>query len=295
MKKKLILIILIFINNILFAESITLQPVAQNFINSMVKQHNFEKKQLELLLNKYSSNPIIIEKISNPTEKLSWGEYKKLLISDRRINRGKQFLLEHQDVLLKAQRQFGVPKEIIVAILGIESFYGEVTGKYPVLEALITLAFDYPPRAKFFKSELENFLLLTREEHLDPINIMGSYAGAMSPAQFISSSYRAYAVDFAGIGSKDLNNMHNAIGSIANYFNKHGWKNNDKIAIKLNNKKSNKYDNKHAVLEFINEDNNKEHWVGFNNFYVITKYNNSHNYAMAVYLLAKKLGLMLEN
>jgi membrane-bound lytic murein transglycosylase B len=289
MKKKLILIIL-FITNIVFAESVMLQPVAQDFIESMVKQHNFEKKQLELLLNKYSSNPIIIEKISNPTEKLNWGEYKKLLISDRRINRGKQFLLEHQDILLKAQKQFLVPKEIITAILGIESFYGEVTGKYPVLQALVTLAFDYPPRAKFFKSELENFLLLTREEHLDPINIMGSYAGAMSPAQFISSSYRAYAVDFAGIGSKDLNNIHNVIGSIANYFKKHGWKNNDKVAVKLNNKNNNKY-NKHAVLEFITEDNNKEHWVGFNNFYVITKYNNSHNYAMAVYLLAKKLGL----
>ena len=290
MKKIYGLILLVFVHSA-FAKTFDRRPEVKQFIVTMVKKHNFEKKQLESLFNKYDTNQEVLQKIANPAEKLSWGQYKKLLISNERINKGKAFLIEYNDVLLKAERQFGVPKELITAILGVESFYGEVIGKFSVLQALATLAFDYPPREKFFRSELEHFLLLTKEEKLNPITTTGSYAGAMSPAQFISSSYRAYAVDFANAGTKDLNNMHNAIGSIANYFHKHGWDKQGKIAVKTEQNNSIVLPKQTALLEFVAEDDNKEYWLGFNNFNVITKYNNSNNYAMAVYQLAQALGL----
>lgn len=349
------------------------------FMNYMYIKHNFNLQQLENLFKKYSSNQSTLDKISNPSEKLSWKKYKQLLITHDRIKKGEIFLSKYNNILLKAERQFMIPKEIVVAILGIESFYGERSGNIPVIESLATLSFDYPPRKKFFRHELEQFLLLMKEESLDPSKIMGSYAGAMSPAQFISSSYRNYAIDFANIGSKDLNNMHNAIGSIANYLHKHGWVKGQPIAslvntpihnnsishklvnfinnqrsskhksVNINNKlseanidnkshKSNHKSNKEnkdyflkyihkdlsnpkpkyllkklyelgvkpkifnnisndllnqrvSFIEFDNELTTKEYWVGFNNFYVISKYNHSINYAMAVYQLALSLGL----
>ena len=282
MKKIYFLIMLVVFFNKSFAKTFEKRPEVKKFIVTMVNKHNFEKKQLELLFKKYDTNTEVLQKVANPAENLSWGQYKKLLISEERINKGKAFLIKHQDVLLKAEQKFGVPKELITAILGVESSYGEVVGKYSVLQALATLAFDYPRREKFFKSELEHFLLLTKEEKLNP-HVKGSYTGAMSPAQFMSSSYRSYAVDFANSGTKDLNNMHNAIGSIANYFYKHGWDKQGKIAIKT--------DQNSSTLEFVLDNNNKEYWLVFNNFNVITKYNNSNNYAMAVYQLAQAFGL----
>lgn len=270
------------------AKTFDTRPEVQEFIINMVKKHNFEQQALVSLFNQYQTNQEILQKITNPSEKLCWGKYKNLLLNKDRIVKGKEFLQQHQSILKKAEERFGVPKEIITAILGVESSYGAITGKFPVVEALATLAFDYPTRQKFFKSELEHFLLLTKEKNLDPTKVTGSYAGAMSPAQFISSSYRAYAVDFTGSGDNDLNNMHNAIGSIANYFNKHGWTKGGKVAVKINKKSNNTNSN---ILEFIHENDKKEYWQAFNNFMVITKYNNSNNYAMAVYQLAKELGL----
>ncbi len=302
----------------------------QNFMTHMQQKHNFDREQLEIFFKKYDSNKDVLDKISNPAEKLSWGKYKQLLISKDRINKGKSFLIKHKNILLKAEQQFGVPKEMIAAILGIESFYGEKSGNIPVLQSLATLSFDYPPREKFFKEELEHFLLLIKEEKLDPINTMGSYAGAMSPAQFISSSYRTYAVDFANVGTKDLNNMHNAIGSIANYLHKHGWNREKLIAssakvisnnagyvdyiernvsspkpkyslqqlknigIESKNKLTNDLNKQVALMEFINEKDKKEYWLGFDNFYVITRYNHNAHYAMAVYQLAVELGLFIK-
>ena len=336
--KKTNFIILFIIGNILLnvayagterwiANNFAIRPEVQSFITNMQNKHNFDKEQLELLFTQYNTNQEVLKKISNPSEKLSWGKYKKLLMSNSRISQGKTFLINYKDILLKAEQQFGVPKEMIVAILGVESFYGKVSGNIPVIESLATLSFDYPPREKFFKQELEHFLLLTKEERLDPKNIMGSYAGAMSPAQFISSSYRAYAIDFENIGTKDLNNMPNAIGSVANYFYKHGWQGKQPIAraakIVTNNNyveyidrdlaspkpkhslqqlknigiessayKFNDLTKQAILMEFINEGNKKEYWLGFNNFCVITKYNHSVNYAMAVYHLALELGLI---
>lgn len=285
-KNKLMMVLLIinFFINTVWADFASRQEV-QDFIIYMQNKHNYDKSQLEILFTKYDINKYVLEKIADPAEKLSWGKYKQLLVSKDRINKGKHFLIKNQKILLKAEQRFGVPKEIIVAILGIESFYGEKSGNIPVFQSLATLGFDYPPRKKFFKKELEHFLLLIQEEKLDPNNINGSYAGAMSPAQFIPSSYRSYAIDFADIGSKDLNNMSNAIGSIANYLHKHGWQKKQPIAeIAEANSSGN-----HNIIEFINEKNQKENWLCFDNFFVITKYNHSVNYAMAVYQLAIEL------
>lgn len=289
MKKIYCLIsLIILLLQTVVAKTFDTRPEVQEFIINMAKKHNFEEQELMSLFNQYKTNQEILQKIANPSEKLCWGKYKNLLLTRDRVIKGKEFLQQHKNKLQQAEQHFGVPKEVITAILGVESSYGAITGKFPVLEALATLAFDYPARQKFFRSELEHFLLLTKEKNLDPTKITGSYAGAMSPAQFISSSYRAYAVDFSGSGDQDLNNMHNAIGSIANYFNKHGWTKGGKIATKINKKSSNINNN---ILEFIHENNKKEYWQAFNNFIVITKYNNSNNYAMAVYQLAKEFGL----
>lgn len=344
MIKILFIIGYLIVNNLALADCIISDNFAnreevKKFMYYMHTKHNFNLQQLEDLFKNYTCNQNVLHKISNPSEKLSWGKYKQLLISKDRIDKGKKFLIKYQDVLLKAEKQYMVPKEIIAAILGVESFYGERSGNIPVIESLATLSFDYPPRKKFFTQELEQFLLLIKEEKLNPNQIMGSYAGAMSPAQFISSSYRNYAVDFANIGSKDLNNMHNAIGSIANYLSKHGWGKNQPIAVianmpvnhknkgyknylkyinqdpaspkpkyllkqlqvlgiqsKIFNKISSDLLNKHvALIEFADSDNeqSKEYWVGFNNFYVITRYNHSINYAMAIYQLAVNLGLKI--
>ncbi len=353
LKNKLIkigfIIIYLIINNLALADCLISDNFAnreevKKFMYYMHTKHNFNLQQLEDLFKNYTCNQNVLNKISNPSEKLSWRKYKQLLISKDRIDKGKKFLIKYKDVLLKAEKKFMVPKEIIAAILGVESFYGERSGNIPVMESLATLSFDYPARKKFFTQELEQFLLLVKEEKLVPNQILGSYAGAMSPAQFISSSYRNYAVDFANIGSKDLNNMHNAIGSVANYLYQHGWAKNQPIAVVANmpvNHKNNKdYKNyakyinqdlaspkpKHllkqlqalgikskifnqlsndllnkqvALIEFSNDNNNndneqsKEYWLGFNNFYVITRYNHSINYAMAIYQLAVNLGLKI--
>ena len=236
----------------------------------------------------------------------------------------------------KAEAKYGVPPEIILAIIGVETNYGKNKGKFPVLDSLATLSFDYEPRSKFFKSELEHFILLAKEENWDPNKIYGSYAGAMGYPQFISSSFRHYAVDFTDDGHRDLlNNPEDAIGSVANYFHRHGWEKNKPIAItaKAENSKFKKLDkikdlkpkfrikvlekyglkvsddDKETVKKLDNQKNtlvsvvelthqkdksnpenpNSEYWFGLKNFYVITRYNLSNNYAMAVYQLSKKI------
>jgi membrane-bound lytic murein transglycosylase B len=313
------------------ANNFTAKSEVQEFISYMNHKHNLDKQDLQRLFTQFSSNQDVLHKISNPSEKLSWEKYRKLLLSPNRVTQGRNFLNNYKEILNTVELQFKVPKELIVAILGVESFYGKSSGNLPVFQSLATLAFDYPPRGKFFKQELENFLLLVKEEKLDPYTMQGSYAGAMSPAQFIPSSYRNYAIDFAKIGTKNLNNMQNAIGSIANYFVKHGWKGGQNVACvaKINNLESTKFrqylepsgskpmvkyslrqlqqvgveslasqnrshnlDRQVSLMEFINENKRNEYWLGFENFCVITKYNHSVNYALAVYQLAVELGLV---
>ena len=291
-----------------------------SFIDEMVSKHKFEKSYLVEIFKSAEKREKIINSMNRPAEKkFSWVQYKSRLISPIRINNGVSFLQRFLPEFEKAEKEFGVPKEIIAAIIGIESSYGSITGRERVIDSLSTLAFDYPRRSKFFTKQLEHFLLLTREEKLDPMVMKGSYAGAMGYGQFIPSSYRAYAVDFDNDGSVDLlNSVEDAIGSIANYLFQHGWKSNYPIIWEVNNpfegfnsdsvnnvRKKVNFDSKtmspkNAIdfnFEGLNTDvlllsyeTNKStnYFVGTRNFIAITKYNVSHFYAKAVYDLSQE-------
>ncbi len=291
----------------------------QKFIDEFSVKNKYSKESLDILFKKVTRQTQVLEAIQRPAEKKkNWEEYQKIFITDKRIKEGMAFWTENAPILAAAEREYGVPPEIVVAIVGVETFYGRYKGKYPVLDSLVTLGFDYPPRQKFFRSELAEFLLLAQEENLDPLAIKGSYAGAMGKSQFISSSYRRYAVDFDENGRRDLwESNEDVIGSVANYFKHHGWKANEIITVpaKVQGKRykallekglkpvasiselpqydvdaEHNADAKQAValLEFKNNDSD-EYWLGFNNFYVITRYNHSHMYAMAVYQLSQQI------
>ena len=290
------------------------------FINDMSKTHKFDKKYLTEKFKQIESSPDVIKKISTPFEAMPWDKYRKHFLIQKRIDGGVVFWNKYERSLAKAEKTYGVPASLIVAIIGIESFYGKIKGNYPVLQSLSTLAFDYKPRAKFFKKELEEYLLLTKEHNFDPLSLKGSYAGAMGAPQFISSSYRNYAVDFEKSGSVDLiNNLDHAVSSVGNYFKSHGWQKGQAVIHKpkitgkayeklvktdksspkpkFNLKKLQPYgikstdklkkDTSLSFLEF--EGKKKEHWLGRNNFYVITRYNHSNNYALAVYELSQAI------
>ena len=217
-----------------------------------------------------------------------------MFIEEKRIRNGKKFIKNNLNTLQRAEKEFGVPKEIITSILGIETRYGKILGNYRVIDSLTTLGFDYPRRSEFFSDELIKFFLLTRENNLDIFSVKGSYAGAMGYGQFISSSYRAYAIDFDGDNSVDLfNSVDDAIGSIANYLKVHGWKKNGKIVTESSpNNVREIYKPHDSLSKFIslsfNEDGKDNYFIGDDNFVAITKYNRSHFYAMAVYYLAEE-------
>ena len=303
-----------------FADNDYLSRVeVQKFIDEFSVKNKYSKESLNKLIEKVTTQTQVLEAIQRPAEKKkNWEEYRKIFITDKRIKEGLAFWTENAPILAAAEREYGVPPEIVVAIVGVETFYGRYKGKYPVLDSLVTLGFDYPPRQKFFRSELAEFLLLAQEEDLDPLEIKGSYAGAMGKSQFISSSYRNYAVDFDDNGKRDLwGSNEDVIGSVANYFKRHGWKANEVITVpaKVQGKRYKtllekglkpvasvselpQYDvtAKHnadakqtvALLEF-NKNDSDEYWLGFDNFYVITRYNHSHMYAMAVYQLSQQI------
>jgi len=288
----------------------------QGFIDNMVSKHGFERTQLEKLFAAIEPKPEIIESISNPWEAKPWYKYRPIFIQESRISGGVRFWNKHASILERAEKEYGVPPEIIVAIIGVETRYGRFTGRHKVFESLVTLGFDYPKRGKFFRSELSQYLILTREEGIDPLSLKGSYAGAMGIPQFISSSYRRYAVDFDGDGKRDLhNNISDVIGSVANYFSVHGWQTgevivsrasvtaNARIAVIPDSLKPSLTleelkplgvtnttavkGNPKASLISLEQTDSMEYWLGFNNFYVITRYNHSQLYAMAAYQLAE--------
>lgn len=255
---------------------------------------------------------------------MTWRDYRPIFIQQKRIDLGRQFLIEHRDVLNQATQIYGVPANIIAAIIGVETYYGDVTGKHRILESLATLAFDYPPRSTFFKRELTEFLLLCESEGWPANTLLGSYAGAMGMPQFIASSYRQYAVDFDGDGLRDLfNSKADVVGSIGNYLAKNGWVKEGPVAsfwpvnevtrkpiqalVRTTLKptvsgttiaqlgfsdpslaKGTEQQNLLSVMTFQGE-KGEEVWVGYRNFYVITRYNHSRLYAMAVYQLAEFL------
>ena len=274
----------------------------KSFIDEMVGKHHFDREQLSDKFSRAKRLDDVLESIA----------YRPIFIRDKRILLGKKFLHEHKEVLQRAEDRFGVPKEIIAAIIGVESYYGKNSGKYAVFDSLTTLGFDYPPRSAFFKSELEQLLLLTREEQVDIESVRGSYAGAMGMPQFISSSYRHYAVDFDNDGKRDLwSNIDDVIGSVANYFSKHGWQRGASVIHRVNLKRSigdigrtnlkpeksvgdyvklgveidtSLPDDVLATLIALEGDDGIEHWMGLNNFY-----NHSALYALAVYQLSQEL------
>lgn len=296
----------------------------QAFIQHMHQKHQFNKKQLTQWLNQVEIQSDVLTSIAKPAESLTWARYEPIFLTPERVKAGVEFWQQNTALLERASKTYGIPPEIIVSILGVESYYGQKKGKYPVFDSLATLAFDYPPRSKFFKSELEQFLLLARGEEWDPKSIKGSYAGAMGCPQFIASSYHNYAIDFNKDGKRDLLNcIDDAVGSIANYFKSHGWQTNQPIAIKAktqgkafekaiasrsNPKPTYKlasladlgvkpattlpakpYDQMPFALIALDTKQGKEYWLGAQNFYVITRYNHSEMYAMAVYLLSEQI------
>ncbi|KTD32270.1 membrane bound lytic murein transglycosylase [Legionella moravica] len=291
----------------------------QNFINSMVKNHQFNRKQLTETMNQVVLQPQIIESMEKPYEKKTWDVYKGLFLTPQRVKGGLDFWAANKKDLDRAQKRYGVPPEIIIAILGVETLYGERQGDYRVLDALATLAFNYPKRSPFFTKELTEYLLLCREHKVPATHHKGSYAGAIGKPQFMPSSYRYYAVDFNNKGHRDLvTNNADAIGSIANYLHKHGWRLNGGIAqpakisgwkykrIQMNPKTANynfaqleaagikpvtaslHHPARAGVIELLTNEG-KEYWLAYPNFFVITRYNSSPQYAMAVYLLSQQL------
>ena len=270
-------------------------PDSKEIIDQLIETYNFDEEYVNQVFKNASKQQNIIDSISTPAEfTWTWDRYKKLFIEDKRIKNGKKFIQDNLNSLERAEEEFGVPKEIIVSILGIETRYGKIMGNYRVIDSLMTLGFDYPRRADFFKDELIKFFLLTRENDLNIYEIKGSYAGAMGYGQFISSSYRAYAVDFDGDNSIDLfNSVDDAIGSIANYLKVHGWKKNGTIVYKSQpNNVRNIYKPHNSLSKFIplsfNENGKDIYFIGDDNFVAITKYNRSHFYSMAVYYLSEE-------
>lgn len=290
----------------------------QAFITEMVRNHGFERDRLEALLAEARPQPAVLSAISRPAEARPWHEYRPIFLTRARILAGAAFWDSHAAVLQRALQRFGVPPEIVVAIIGVETRYGARTGGIRVLDALATLAFRYPRRSGFFRSELEQYLLLVRQEELDPLALRGSYAGAMGLPQFIASSYRRYAVDFDGDGRRDLlDDPDDAIGSVANYLAEHGWRRGEPIAapaqvdgapyrellgrglkpqIPIGEMKARGLridaalpDSQPGALIELETGDGYEYWVGLENFYAITRYNHSALYAMAVYQLAQAI------
>jgi membrane-bound lytic murein transglycosylase B len=289
------------------------------FVNELAREHGFERDYVETLLARGQSQEKILDAMRRPAEKTKpWHEYREIFITEERIEAGRAFMSQEAPRLTRISLQTGVPAEVIAAIVGVETYYGRITGSYRVLDALATLAFDYPPRASFFRGELEQFFLLARDEALPADAVLGSYAGAMGPPQFIPSSYRAYAVDGDGDGRRDLlGNWDDILASVANYFVEHGWQANQPIAVRgvpepgrglpstTNKLKLNRSiaslagdgllfdldlpgDTPAALFELDGADE-PEYWIGFRNFYVITRYNHSAMYALAVFQLSEAL------
>jgi membrane-bound lytic murein transglycosylase B len=299
------------------------QSEVSSFINEMVKDHEFDRAQLSEILASAEIKQSILDAISKPAEKtLTWAQYRKIFMTKERVSAGAAFWSENQETLTRISESSGVPVEILVGIIGVETYYGRITGSYRVLDALATLAFQYPPRSKFFRRELKQYLLLVREEDMNATDATGSYAGAMGRPQFMPSSYRAYAIDSTGDGKRDIwNNWADVAGSIANYFNAHGWRTDEDVVARANlgkdwqgpepepkntlkpadtvsslSKKSVWFatdlpdDSKSQLLAYEG-DSGMEYWVGFHNFFVITRYNRSVMYALAVHQLGQEVAI----
>ena len=296
------------------------KPEVREFIQDMVKKDHFSESQVTQIIRQAKMQPIIIEKMNMPYEGKPWDVYQQLFLTSNRINEGVQFWKKHEGVLNFAEKKYGVPANIIVGILGVETTYGRQQGSFRVLDALTTLAFYFPKRAPYFLYELRQYLIMCRDYHLEPTAQIGSYAGAMGQGQFMPSSYRRWAVSYKGNAAPDIvNNSDDAIVSVANYLNQHGWHKGEKIAQKAIAQTSNctnlqvnakkalyspselsrcgykpeqmtwNSPKKAGLIELMMTKQPNEYWIGYPNFYVILTYNSSPLYGLAVYLLGKSI------
>jgi membrane-bound lytic murein transglycosylase B len=318
------LILLLTVTSTVFADTnFSHRPQVKAFIQTMVKKHHFSEAFLVRIFNNVKIRPNVIRSVNMPLEQKPWYDYQRLFVTEWRIREGVKFWDKYHAALMRAQEKFGVPAEIIVATIGVETKYGRRIGDFRVIDALSNLAFNNDSkRSGYFKNELQEFLLLTREQKLNPFQVLGSYAGAMGQPQFMPSSYRRYAINFSGDNKIDLtHNEIDVIGSIANYYNKHGWKSGQRVVMPASlqtnsfalNLSSNStfsthelqkygiipnlrlpHDLKVKIIELYSYAG-KEYWLGFHNFGVIKRYNNSNLYAMAVYQLSYYISALREN
>lgn len=294
----------------------------QDFIQTMVTRHGFDASTLNPLFAQIEPNPVVTRTMTEQvTQPLPWSRYRSNFVNAWNIRQGVVFWHDNATALMQARQAYGVPEEVIVAIIGVESRYGKIQPRFAEFDTLVTLAFDYPRRAVFFRAELEQFLLLMREEGLDPLSIKGSFAGAMGIPQFMPSSYRSYAVDFNHDGHRDLRgSTTDAIGSVANYLKAYGWQADQPVAVRAHMSNESERDLSDHVsvtlrpawsvdelqslglvtveklspvawvaLLALEGENGREYWFGFDNFYAITRYNRSLNYALAVYQLSQEI------
>ncbi len=300
-------------------------PNAQQFIDKMVNKHGFDRQQLQEILSQAKRLDSVLRLMDNqaPTTSVkppsgpngAWLRYRKKFITPDNVQNGVVFWNQYEDALNRAWQVYGVPPEIIVGIIGVETRWGRVMGKTRILDALATLSFNYPRRAEYFSGELETFLLMARDEQDDPLNLKGSFAGAMGYGQFMPSSYKQYAVDFSGDGHINLWDPVDAIGSVANYFKAHGWVKGDQVAVMANGQApglSNGFKTKYSISQLaaagltpqqplgnhqqasllrLDVGTGYQYWYGLPNFYTITRYNHSTHYAMAVWQLGQAVAL----
>jgi len=289
-------------------------PAMQQLIERMVTK-GFSRDYLVQVFSQVQRDDNILAKVSSPAEAKPWHQYRSIFITEDRINSGVQFWNRHEKTIQRASNKFGVDPEYLVAIIGVETLYGRNTGKHNVLRSLVTLAMDYPARSEFYTSELENYLQLIKDEGINtPETLKGSYAGAMGLGQFISSSYRNYGIDFNNDEHTDLWHPDDAIGSVANYFSRHGWNRGGDVTVPariVGNFYANivntraikpvhslpqlaqygvqplgKFTSSRVSLLKLQGVQGEEHWITGDNFYVITRYNHSPKYAMAIFQLA---------
>jgi len=296
-------------------------PGADAFVDRMVEEYGLDADKVRATLAAAEYKQSIIDAITRPAEGKPWHEYRKIFLTRTRVVDGVRYWQQHAELIDQVAARYGIAPEVILAIIGVETSYGRNTGSYRVLDALVTLGFYYPRRAEFFSSELGHLFALSEQEQLSIMELTGSYAGAMGLGQFMPSSYQAYAVDFDADGVRDLwGSLPDAIGSVANYLHEHGWESGAAISIPVtidaggelpqellasgNYKPSRSIaewrqhgidistgmdDERLASLIELDGEDGKQHWLGLQNFYVITRYNRSPLYAMAVTQLSQSL------
>ncbi|MDD5059194.1 MAG: lytic murein transglycosylase B [Sideroxydans sp.] len=309
MKKRLLPILL----SIHFSAQAADLPGIPPFIDEMVSKHQFKREELQQAFKLAERRQDVIDAISTPATTKPWVEYRPNFINPQRISGGVQFWNKYARALQRAEKKYGVPQEIIVGVIGVETMYGRNAGRYRALDALTTLAFDFPRRADFFRDELESYLVLAREQGFDLLSVQSSYAGALGIAQFMPSNFRRYAVDFNGNGKIDImNEPVDAIGSVADYLKHYGWRGGEPVALLSKVEDASRVGNvadsrpfiawkevgvtavekqkgilPPAMLLDFTVESGKEYWLVFNNFNVIMRYNTSSFYAMSVFQLGE--------